>query len=84
MIANCANIYGSYMYPSSQGPRYIPGGSATAGVAVFVAIMALVIRFVLKRSNRQLAEREAVDLDGTARRTSIDGNVRAVGFRYIL
>lgn len=84
MIANCGNIYGSYMYPSSDGPRYVPGGSATAGVAVFVAIMALVIRFVLKRSNRKLAEREIADMDATARRASINADVRAVGFRYIL
>ncbi|CAJ2512037.1 Uu.00g076620.m01.CDS01 [Anthostomella pinea] len=73
MIGNCANIYGSYMYPATDGPGYVAGGSATAVVASLVAVLALVIRFVLQRENRKMAEREAFEADG-----------RGVGFRYIL
>ncbi|KAI9371091.1 major facilitator superfamily domain-containing protein [Aspergillus egyptiacus] len=58
MIGNTASIYGSYMWPESSGPRYVPGGSATAAVALLVAAMAFVIRSVHVRMNRRLAERE--------------------------
>lgn len=81
MIGNTASIYGSYMWPSSSGPRYIPGGSATAAIALFVAILAFVIRIVHSRMNRQLEEAEVSndipqDID--------DPETRAIGFRYIL
>ncbi|EAU37778.1 conserved hypothetical protein [Aspergillus terreus NIH2624] len=58
MIGNTASIYGSYMWPSSSGPRYIPGGSATAGVAFVVAVLAFVIRVVHARLNKRLEEDE--------------------------
>ncbi|KAJ8130930.1 hypothetical protein O1611_g2700 [Lasiodiplodia mahajangana] len=75
LVGNSANIYGSYMYPASDGPRYLPGGAATAGVAFLVAVVALVARLVLKRENKKLAEREASEPEAGA----VDG-----GFRYIL
>lgn len=81
LVGNSANIYGSYMYPSSDGPRYLPGGAATAGIALLVAFLALVARIVLQRENKRLAEREASEPEGTARYNP--GEV-AVGFRYIL
>ncbi|KAI8949895.1 allantoate permease [Xylaria longipes] len=82
LVGNTANIYGSYMYPASDGPRYLPGGAATAGAALLVAILALLTRFVLQKENKRLAEREAFELAGT---TAVD-NTEAVapGFRYIL
>lgn len=58
MIGNTATIYGSYMWPSSSGPRYVPGGSATAVVAVLVALLASVIRMVHVRMNKRLEEQE--------------------------
>jgi len=85
MIGNCANIYGSYMYPISDAPRYIPGGSATATVALVVAVLAFVIRTVLKRQNKALAEREVVDAEGNV--MSLHGGnpeARVGGFGYIL
>lgn len=85
MIGNCANIYGPYMYPSTDGPRYIPGGASTAAVAVLVAILALVIRFVLNRQNKELAKKEFVDSEGGVVNMHADRpDARAVGFRYIL
>ncbi|KAL4792229.1 major facilitator superfamily domain-containing protein [Aspergillus venezuelensis] len=76
MIGNTASIYGSYMWPSSSGPRYVPGGSATAAVALLVAVMAFVIRTVHNRMNRRLVERENVGDDEV-----LDA---PRGFRYIL
>lgn len=82
MIGNTASIYGSYMWPSSSGPRYIPGGSATAAIALFVALVALVIRLVHIRMNKRLDETES-SRDIISSNTN-DLETRAVGFRYIL
>ncbi|KAI0450384.1 allantoate permease [Xylaria acuta] len=81
LVGNSANIYGSYMYPSSDGPGYLPGGAATAGVAFLVAVLALVTRFVLQKENKRLAEREASELEGTA---ADNPELITPGFRYIL
>ncbi|KAA8643923.1 hypothetical protein EYZ11_006413 [Aspergillus tanneri] len=75
MIGNTASIYGSYMWPASSGPRYIPGGSATAAVALFVAGVAWVIRVVHAHMNRKLDEEEGPEPEGED---------RTVRFRYIL
>ncbi|KAF2756162.1 MFS general substrate transporter [Pseudovirgaria hyperparasitica] len=80
MIGNTANIYGPYMYPKTDSPRYIPGGSATAAVALFVAGMAGIIRLLLARENSKLQKREEADPEETNGRV----DERARGFRYIL
>jgi len=83
LIGNSANIYGSYMYPASDGPRYLPGGAATAAVALLVAVLALVVRLVLKRENKKLAEREQFENNANNSGSSDPSEV-GVGFRYIL
>ncbi|KAJ5818075.1 hypothetical protein N7474_003666 [Penicillium riverlandense] len=83
MIGNTASIYGSYMWPDSSGPRYIPGGSATAAIAFLVAVLALVIRLVHVRMNKRLEEAETAQGDLAAVGIN-DLESRAVGFRYIL
>jgi hypothetical protein len=82
MIGNTASIYGSYMWPSSSGPRYIPGGSATAAIAFLVAVVAFIIRLVHVRMNKRLDEAEPsadVHLSDPS-----DLETRVIGFRYIL
>lgn len=80
MIGNTASIYGSYMWPSSSGPRYIAGGSATAGIALLVAIIAFVIRAVHLRMNKEL---DAAEQDRGGH--EVDNlEARNAGFRYIL
>lgn len=69
------------MYPATDGPRYVPGGAATAVVAFLLAVVAFVARLVLQKENKKLAERDASEPEA--------GNVDnpeavAVGFRYIL
>ncbi|KAH9896379.1 allantoate permease [Xylariomycetidae sp. FL2044] len=85
MIGNCANIYGPYMYPSSDSPRYLPGGASTATVALLVAILAIVVRLVLQRKNKKLEEQE--NFESSGRVTNLHADDReagGVGFRYIL
>lgn len=53
------------MYPISDALRYIPGGSATAAVALVVAVLAFVIRTVLKKQNKALAGREVVGAENS-------------------
>lgn len=80
MLGNTASIYGSYMWPSSSGPRYVPGGSATAAIALLVALVALVIRLVHRNMNKRLeAAESSEDVPSGDNLES-----RAVGFRYIL
>ncbi|GME25006.1 MFS transporter [Neofusicoccum parvum] len=66
MIGNSANIYGPYMYPKTDTPRYIPGGSATAATALAVTLLAFAIRLLLARDNRKMEERELADAEGVA------------------
>ena len=85
MAGNLANIYGPYMYPASDGPRYIAGGSATGSVAIVVALVALIARQVLIRDNKKLAEREEFEMSqGIPAAESRGDDRRATGFRYIL
>ena len=87
MIGNTANIYGPYMYPASQGPRYLPGGAGTAAVALVTALLALTVRVVLARENRKLEARESIDSEGNVTAGAGQGGAvdeRAVGFRYVL
>ncbi|PYH67700.1 MFS transporter [Aspergillus vadensis CBS 113365] len=80
MIGNTASIYGSYMWPSSSGPRYIAGGAATAGIALLVAIIAFAIRIVHLRMNKAL---DAAEQDRVGAEVD-DLEARNAGFRYIL
>jgi hypothetical protein len=86
MIGNTATIYGSYMYPASSGPQYIPGGSANAVICLVVAVLALVLRFIHIKENKKL---EAAELEPATSKFETKGNAeeayekRATGFRYI-
>ncbi|KKY33514.1 putative xanthine dehydrogenase [Diaporthe ampelina] len=84
MIGNTASIYGSYMYPATASPRYIPGGTSNTVMCLMVALLALVLRFVHMKENKELErleERELAD-DGQAGNEG-SGNRRATGFRYV-
>lgn len=82
MIGNTASIYGSYMYPSSTSPRYIPGGVANTVVCLSVAGMALLLRFVHTRENKKLETGEADNI-ANGERVKTDGDRRGPGFRYV-
>ncbi|GKT48628.1 putative transporter [Colletotrichum spaethianum] len=87
MIGNTATIYGSYLYPSSTGPQYIPGGSANTAICVLVAVLALVLRYLHKWENKKLerAELDAAVLAESGEKLPVDlkQEKRAAGFRYI-
>ncbi|KAE9371907.1 MFS transporter [Stipitochalara longipes BDJ] len=76
MIGNASNIYGPYLYPASEGPRYLAGGAAVAGLCLAVAVLAFILRTVHIKENKKL---EALENDGNVR----EGDARGVGFRYV-
>jgi hypothetical protein len=82
MIGNTATIYGSYMYPSSSGPRYIPGGTANAVICVVVAGLALVLRHIHIKENKKLEQLEN-EATREGSKTALSTGNRAAGFRYI-
>jgi hypothetical protein len=87
MVGNTATIYGSYLYPSSTGPQFVPGGSANAIFCLVVAALAIILRFVHKKENRKLEEAETVaSAPGQNAEKEVGGEVPEVkrtGFRYI-
>lgn len=79
MMANCASIYAAYMYPSKDGPRYLIGGSANAGVCVIVATLAFILRVIHKRMNKKI---EQAENEHFAAQGGEDTERPVKGFRY--
>jgi hypothetical protein len=89
-VANAASIYGSYMYPSSDGPRYIPGSGANAAICLTIIGLVLVLRYVHIYENKKLERAEQEVMAGGGEVGVVDGDGdgewvgrRAVGFRYV-
>lgn len=57
--ANCANIFGSYMYPKSQSPRYVLAMAVNTGTAFVAIVAATVLRFLLVREKKRARREEA-------------------------
>ncbi|TVY83977.1 putative transporter, partial [Lachnellula suecica] len=94
-IGNIAQIYSPYLYPSSDGPRYLTAMICNAAFCVACIIFALGLRWCLKRENGKLQMLEvqrAAELDGmkATKEEIIDANatggplVLNLGFRYAL
>jgi hypothetical protein len=86
MIGNAANIYGSYMYPASEGPRYVAGGTANTIICLATAVMAGVLRWIHIRENKKLERAEEEAAYGSRSEAIEDENQekRAIGFRYVI
>lgn len=80
-IANCASAYGAFLYPSVHEPQYMPGSVGNACVCIVAALLALSLRFIHKRENRKLEEKEAAGIADPANIAS--GDARGFGFRYV-
>lgn len=82
-VANSASIYGSYMYPSSDGPRYIPGSGANAAICLSIICLSLVLRYVHKWENKKLERAEQEAMSGGGEEGVVEGDARGAGFRYV-
>lgn len=58
-LGQCGPLLGTRLYPSDQGPEYIPGSLVCAGCMVIVCILVGVQRWRLKRENRRREKEEA-------------------------
>jgi predicted MFS family arabinose efflux permease len=58
IIGQCGPLIGTRLYPASDGPWYVPGMVACSLFMAFVFIMASVLRLLLQRENRKMAEKE--------------------------
>jgi len=87
-VANAASIYGSYMYPAADEPRYIPGSGANAAICLTIVCLALTLRYVHKWENKKIerAEREVMADGGAADGEEVGGagaRRALIGFRYV-
>lgn len=87
MVGNSASVYGAFLWPAADAPRYLQGGATIAGVCVLCAGGALAIRTMLARENRRLEQ--AFGRPG-GKNGGEDGTMKGEGegwqrtFRYIL
>jgi len=94
-IGNFAQIYSPYLYPSSNGPRYLKAMIANACFCVCCAGATILLRFCLANENKRLAAMEAQNAnESSAEKAAVEeiidiaspGGivVLAQGFRYAL
>ncbi|KAL4771358.1 major facilitator superfamily domain-containing protein [Aspergillus nidulans var. acristatus] len=87
VIGQCGPLLGTRLYPAEDGPWYVRGMAVCAGFMAIVAILAAVLRGILKRANERMAEGERGS-DGTDREREVlilgNGGQRRELFTYII
>lgn len=53
-IAMASFIYTPYLYPASDGPRYITAMSANAAFVTMVIVCVFILRFWLQQTNKKM------------------------------
>ncbi|KAL4752227.1 hypothetical protein BDW72DRAFT_202457 [Aspergillus terricola var. indicus] len=87
MGAGVAHFYTSYMFPDSQKPRYYAGGGIMSGACLLCAVMALTIKWYLRKENKRMDEEEdrneeaSAGAAGTVSRRL--GEEQILSFRYV-
>ncbi|KAK0642834.1 putative transporter [Lasiodiplodia hormozganensis] len=90
-IGNTSQVFSSYLYPDESAPRYTLAMSANSAFALVGIFMALLIRLVLQKANRDLERgtrsigevmvgEAATEISGI---TEEEREARKNGFRYI-
>ena len=57
-IGNIALVWTPYLYPASDGPRYVPAWSVNLALTLVVIISSVALSWTLKRDNKKLDELE--------------------------
>jgi len=95
-VSNTSSIYASYMFPESDGPRYVLAMSVCSATAFIAICAATVLRLILVRLNKKLDRGEWVEgaintgsRDGRkghimVQEGSIPTEAAASGFRFLL
>jgi len=58
MFGNSANIYGSYFFPTHDGPQYRHGGITLSSFAAGGIIISLILGLYLNRQNKKAQQEE--------------------------
>jgi len=91
-VSNTSSIYASYMFPKSDGPRYVLAMSVCSATAFVAICAATVLRTILRRLNKKLDRGEYVEGAINPRQTIADGVIgegipstaAARGFRFLV
>jgi hypothetical protein len=59
-FGNTASIYGVFLWPSTDAPRYIPGFAATTIFMFLIGVVALTMQFLIKRYPTEGLNRGAI------------------------
>lgn len=57
-----ANVYTAYLWPKSDGPRYLMGLGSSAGFCALCMAIAVVARFAFRRENRSRLRDNGTDI----------------------
>lgn len=58
-IGNLSLVWTPYLYPESDGPRYVTAWSVNLALSVIVVASSLVLHFMLKKDNKKMDEADA-------------------------
>ncbi|KUJ18379.1 MFS general substrate transporter [Mollisia scopiformis] len=91
-LSNVCQIYSPFLYPTSDGPRYINAMCVNMGMSIMAILFATILRFHLTALNRKLDLGEAVDgvdVGGEERRNQAEENglpgiATDNGFRFLV
>jgi len=84
-VSVTCNIYASYMYPQSDGPRYVLAMSVNCATAFLAIAMATLLRFILVGLNKKLDR--GLHVEGSVRDTAqygLPATGAKKGFRYLV
>ncbi|KAF9039615.1 MFS general substrate transporter [Hymenopellis radicata] len=65
-LGNSASIYGTFLWPSTTGPRYVQGFATTTAFVLLLGILAQILKLALKKYPSQALHYEAKTADGKA------------------
>lgn len=57
-FGNLASVYSPYLWPDSSAPRFVMAMTASVGFSVGVIVMALFLRFMLRRINKKMRDED--------------------------
>jgi len=82
-VSNTSSIYASYMFPKSDGPRYVLAMSVCSATAAIAIISATVLRFLLVKLNKKLDHGEHVE-GAINSGEAVPGEAAKRGFRFLV
>jgi hypothetical protein len=59
-LGNSASIYGVFLWPKTDAPRYVPGFSATTVFIFAIGVVAQVMQYMVKKHPTEAPDPEAV------------------------